>query len=139
MKNYKFKIRGQQYEVEIKSFEDNVASIEVNGTPYQVEVDSEVKAKPMAAAKAPVTSGAPVAAATPSAGGASTVTAPLPGNIYKIEVKVGDTVAKGQKLLIMEAMKMENDVLAEKAGTVQSIAVSEGDAVLQGDVLVELG
>jgi len=139
MKNYKFKIRGQEYEVEIKSFEENLASIEVNGTPYQVEVASEVKAKPMSAPKSaarPMAS-APKAATKP-AGGASTVKAPLPGNIFKIEVKVGDTVDKGQKLLIMEAMKMENDVLAEKPGTVAAIKVSEGDAVLQGDVLVEL-
>jgi glutaconyl-CoA/methylmalonyl-CoA decarboxylase subunit gamma len=136
MKNYKFTIRGQQYEVDILAFEDNIAKIEVNGSAYEVEVHTEVKTKPMAKQKSFASAAAkPVAAVS---AGKSSVKAPLPGNIFKIEVKVGDVIAKGQKLLIMEAMKMENDILAEKPGTVAAICVNEGSAVMQGDVLIEL-
>lgn len=135
MKNFKFTISGQKYEVEIQSHQDNIINLEVNGSAYSVEIDSEVKKPAMARTAAPVSK-----AATPvkASAGASVVKAPLPGNIFKIFVKVGDQVEKGQKLLIMEAMKMENDILAEKPGTIKSILIHEGDAVLQGDVIIEI-
>lgn len=134
MKNFKFTISGQKYEVEIQKHEGSVVTLGVNGSQYSVEIDSDaVKSSSSSAAPAPSKTAAPAVK-----GGASVVKAPLPGNISKINVKVGDSVAKGQKLIIMEAMKMENDILCEKPGTVKSIHVSEGAAVLQGDVLIDL-
>lgn len=141
MKNYKFKIRGTEYEVEIKSHENNEINLEVNGTAYKVEVEREVKVsktpklvRPKAAPAEAQTNVAPQAAS----GSGTPVNAPLPGNIFKINVSQGADVKKGDVLLIMEAMKMENNVLAEKDGKVGVIKVKEGDAVLQNDVLMEL-
>jgi biotin carboxyl carrier protein len=140
MKKYKFTIQGNEYDVRIKDFEDKVAQIEVNGTEYEVEVQNEVKQS-----KTPRLVRKPVAQkpgegeiAKSSGGGTVKVEAPLPGNIFKILVKEGDTIKKGDTLLVMEAMKMENNVLAEKDGVVSSIKVKEGDAVLQGDLLIEM-
>ena len=137
MKKFKFTIRGNEYEVHINSFEDNIAEVDVNGSIYQVELAAEVKttktpklvrSKPV---KTEVTKPKPAA-------GLSKVDAPLPGTIFKLIVKVGDTVKKGQTILILEAMKMENNILAEKDGIVNKIHAAEGDAVLQGDILVEI-
>lgn len=140
MKNFKFTINGQTYDVEIKQVEDNNATIEVNGSEYAVQIHQEVKA---AAPKTPklVTKPANLQDGESfmkkvSAG--SGVKSPLPGVIMEIHVKVGDTVKRGQKLLTMEAMKMHNDVLAEKDGTVKNIKTSVGQSVMEGDVLVEL-
>jgi len=137
MKKFKFTIRGNEYEVHINSFEDNVAEIDVNGTIYQVEMKEEVKTSktPKLVRAKPVqteeTKPKPVA-------GLSRVEAPLPGTIFKVIVKEGDTVKKGDTILILEAMKMENNILAEKDGLIKKLNVSEGDAVLQGDLLVEI-
>lgn len=139
MKNFKFTISGQQYEVEIQKHEENIINLEVNGSPYSVEVNSEMKKPATAKTSAPASKvSATVKATSAPKGGASVVKAPLPGNIFKISVKVGDVVVKGQKLLIMEAMKMENDILAEKPGTIKRILINEGDAVLQGDTIIEI-
>ncbi|RLD64393.1 MAG: acetyl-CoA carboxylase biotin carboxyl carrier protein subunit [Bacteroidetes bacterium] len=140
MKNYKFKINGTQYEVEINDFDGKIADIEVNGTKYQVEVQSEVRQpKTPTLVRKPVAEkpGEGVIVKTPSIGGHE-IKSPLPGSIIKILVAVGDTVKKGDNLLIMEAMKMENNVLAEKDGVVKSIKVAIGDNVLQNDVLLEI-
>jgi len=137
MKKFKFTIRGNEYEVHINSFEDNIAEIDVNGTIYQVEMKEEVKTSktPKLVRAKPVqteeTKPKPVA-------GLSRVEAPLPGTIFKVIVKEGDTVKKGDTILILEAMKMENNILAEKDGFIKKLNVSEGDAVLQGDLLVEI-
>ncbi len=139
MKNFKFTISGQQYEVEIQNHEENVINLEVNGSPYSVEVHSEMKKPAVVRSSAPASkSSAAIKPASAPKGGASVVKAPLPGNIFKLSVKVGDVVVKGQKLLIMEAMKIENDILAEKPGTIKTILVNEGDAVLQGDTIIEI-
>jgi glutaconyl-CoA/methylmalonyl-CoA decarboxylase subunit gamma len=139
MKKFKFLINGNNYEVSVMKFDKNLAEIEVNGTPYQVEVQGEVKAS-----KTPTLVRA---AATPSRqeskikkviGSGGALKSPLPGSIIKVLVNVGDTVAKGDKLIIMEAMKMENNVLAEKDGTITSIKVKAGDTVLQNDTLLEM-
>lgn len=139
MKQYKFVINGHQYEVEIKDFNNNIADLEVNGTPFKVEVENQATftktpkiARPQS--KAPVAPSAPsVSAAT------SPVISPLPGTILQITVKVGDKVQKGDKLVIMEAMKMENNIQADRDGEIKSIKVAIGDNVLQGAVLVEIG
>ncbi len=125
-------------------------NITVNGTSYEVEVE-EIKdgmpapapraaapaapaAKPVASRPGPAAKPAPAAAPA----GATTVEAPMPGNIWKIEVKEGQTVKAGDVLVILEAMKMENEIMAPADGVVASIHVAEGAAVNGGDVLVSL-
>lgn len=139
MKNFKFIINGNAYQVDVKSLEDNIAHIEVNGTRYDVEIEAKVKQTKTPKLMRPVIAGPPKPKIEKREGGSSTsVIAPLPGNILEILVNPGDIIKKGQKLLIMEAMKMENQVLAEKDGVVESIKVNVGQAVLQGDVLIEI-
>lgn len=132
MKKFEFTVAGNRYNVEVKDFEDSLATIEVNGTTYEVEVHQEVKKTktPKLVRKEVIRKPGEGAVPTKSTG-AGAIKAPLPGNIFKIEVSEGDSVSKGDLLLVMEAMKMENNVLAEKDGVVKSIKVSLGDAVLQ--------
>jgi len=140
MKKFKFTIRGQKYEVEISNFEDEVVSLEVNGTPYEVAIERDAKevSKTPKLVRRPVPMNDAGDKMTKAAGAASKISAPLPGNIFKVLMKEGDAVKKGDKVLIMEAMKMENDILADSDGTITSLKVKEGDAVLQGDTLVEI-
>jgi biotin carboxyl carrier protein len=138
MKKYSFSINGNKYEVDFKDMEDNVASIEVNGTPYQVEIHQEVKKvkTPKLVRQEVKNKPGEGSIQKKASTGGYTVEAPLPGSIFKMLVREGDTVKKGDVLLIMEAMKMENNVMAEKDGVVQNIKVREGDAVLQNDPLL---
>lgn len=141
MKKYKFKINGQVYEVEVGEFDGNNTTVSVNGTPYQVELQGEEKkAKTPVLARKPVVNkpGEGQIKKSESTGGAFKINSPLPGTIKKVNVSVGDTVKEGDCLMVMEAMKMDNNVMAEKAGTVKAVKVKEGDAVLQGDTLVEI-
>ncbi|BDD05153.1 biotin/lipoyl-containing protein [Aureibacter tunicatorum] len=138
MKQYKFKINGNKYAVDIHSAEGNMIELEVNGTAYTVEMEKE-----LSASKTPKIVRSPIKKAEVPATGPSNkvkkVTAPLPGTILEIKIKEGDQVNRGDILLVMEAMKMENSIGAENAGVVKSISVKAGDNVLQGDVMVELG
>ncbi len=139
MKKFKFTIRGNEYEVEVKKLEDGLAKIEVNGTSYEVELHKEEKtSKTPILVRSPVPTSKDAHRIKKTKGGLFQVKAPLPGNILEIHVKEGDEVKKEDKLLLYEAMKMENIVLAEKAGRVKSIKIKPGDAVLQDDVLIEL-
>ena len=122
MKEYKYKINGNSYKVTIGDIEDNIAHVEVNGTHYKVEMEKQPKAAP---AK-------PAAQST----GKSGVKSPLPGVILDIKVNVGDTVKKGQTIIILEAMKMENNINADKDGKITAINVNKGDSVLEGNDLV---
>jgi len=137
MKSYKFKIRGHEYEVDIKNTEGNHFDIEVNGTSYQVELDREVSQS-----KTPkmVRQAVPTHKTIKKKGesGVTKVKCPLPGNIMSILVKENAQVKKGDTLLVYEAMKMENTVLADRDGTISAIKVQVGDAVLQDDVLIEM-
>ncbi|MBS0001393.1 MAG: biotin/lipoyl-binding protein [Cyclobacteriaceae bacterium] len=138
MKTYNFTIQGNKYTVQIKSFEDNIADMEVNGTPYQVELE-----KTMVTSKTPKLVRPEGPSSVPPKDlkvktGLSKILAPLPGTIIKINIKEGDTVKKGDTVLIMEAMKMENNIQVEKEGTVKNLACKEGDTVLQGDLLIEI-
>ena len=142
MKEYKYKINGNVYNVVIGDIEDNLAHVEVNGTHYTVEM--EKKAKETVASK-PVVKPAPKPAAAPAAapavqptsGGAkSGIKSPLPGVILDIKVNVGDEVKKGQTVIILEAMKMENSINADKDGKVTAINVSKGESVLEGTDLI---
>ena len=141
MKNYKFTIRGNVYDVEILSFEDNIAEIEVNGTQYSVEVNKEVKSSKtpkLVRASIPEPKRSESKPKKNISSSSTPVKAPLPGSILQVFVKEGDEVKVGDKLLIMEAMKMENNVLAEKAGKVTMVKIKTGDTVLQNDVLLEI-
>ena len=133
MKQYKYKINGNLYNVTVNDVEDNIANVEVNGTSYKVELDTPVKAAPK-----PVTrpAAAPVVTKQPTASKRDGVKSPLPGVILDIKVKAGDTVKKGQTIIILEAMKMENNINANKDGKVAEIKVNKGDSVLEGTDLV---
>ena len=145
MKKFKFTISGKPYEVEVQNIEGNIATVNVNGTEYKVEMEEQ--AAPVVApvarpAAKPVTSNATQTAAPRpvAAGGAGyKMAAPLPGTIMQIYVHQGDSVKKGDKLLMYEAMKMENNLLAEAEGTITAINCRQGDNVLQGDVLIIIG
>ena len=150
MKNYKFTINGNNYSVDIVDIEDHTATVEVNGTPYQVEMEMEIR-KPVSAPKtvvrvggstpapqaAPKTASVPTATAAPSSG--SVIKSPLPGIILDIFVKVGDSVKPGQHVLMLEAMKMENNIDADKEGVIKEICVDKNDSVMEGDVLIIIG
>ncbi len=141
MKKFKFTISGSEYDVEILDIENNIAEIEVNGTKYEVEIAQDVKTpKTPRLVRKPVEQkpGEGQIVKQSSTEGKA-VKAPLPGTIFKLNVAVGDTVSKGQVLLIMEAMKMENNVLADDGGIVKAVKVKEGDTVLQDDVLIVVG
>lgn len=143
MKKFKFTISGKQYEVEVQSFEGDKAQVVVNGTQYEVDVEREKEeAKPVVAprpkAAAPAPSAAPAAVPAGDANGVKAV-APLPGTIMQIFVNVGDQVKRGDKILMYEAMKMENNFLAEVDGVIKDIKVRVGDNVLQGAVLAIIG
>ncbi|MBQ8673595.1 MAG: biotin/lipoyl-binding protein [Bacteroides sp.] len=140
MKQYKYKINGNLYNVTVNDIEDNIARVEVNGTPYNVELDKPIKAAPKPVtrpAAAPKTAtGAPVVTRPVAAAGKGGVKSPLPGVILDIKVKEGDMVKKGQTILILEAMKMENNINADRDGKVAAVKVSKGDSVLEGTDLI---
>ena len=143
MKEYKYKINGNVYKVAIGDIEDNIAHVEVNGTSYKVEMEKKPKetAKPVVRPVVkPAPTAAPAAAAPvsrPAAGrGKSGVKSPLPGVILDIKVNVGDAVKKGQVVIILEAMKMENSINADRDGKITAINVNKGDSVLEGTDLV---
>jgi biotin carboxyl carrier protein len=142
MRNFKFNIRGNNYEVEVLRIEGNMAEIEVNGTPYQVEIErrrTESKTPILVRSAIPNNPHADTVKIKAGAEASlSKIVAPLPGQVIQILVKPGDQVKRGQKLLVYEAMKMENNLLAEKDGTIKVVKVNLGDNVLQGDLLIEM-
>ena len=146
MKEYKLKINGNDYAVTVNEVDGSMAEVEVNGTPFKVEFEKPIKkaaapvAKPMAPKATPA--GAPEVKVTKpaaSAGAGNAVTSPLPGVILEVSVKVGDAVKRGQKVMVLEAMKMENVIEATADGTVTAIKVDKGDSVLEGAPLVIIG
>lgn len=146
MKEYKYKINGNKFNVEIGDIEGDSATVMVNGTAYKVELDESQRAKavtlpqPKKAAKAPSTESGEKVIAKPAAAAskATAVKSPLPGTIMSINVNVGDTVNSGDTVAVLEAMKMENDVHAEVSGVVKKILVGVGDSVLEGNDLMIL-
>ena len=154
MAKYQYTVKGVDYEVEIQDIEGNIANVTVNGIPFEVEMKQPVKAgkqklKLASAATDTATTTATQGvapahmdksaekAAAPATGG-KPVVAPLPGTINDIKVKVGDKVNAGDTVIILEAMKMQNNIEAESAGTIASINVNKGDAVMEGDTLVTI-
>ena len=147
MKEYKLKINGNDYDVTINDIEDSTAKVEVNGMPFTVEFDKPLK-KAAPAAPAVKKAAAPKAAApevkvskpaAAASGNGTVVTSPLPGVILEVSCKEGDAVKVGQKLMVLEAMKMENIIEATADGTVTSIKANKGDSVLEGADLVVIG
>ena len=145
MKEYKYKINGNEYNVAVEELEGNKANVTVNGKSYQVELDRPAKpavskpvARPAAAAPTAAPAAAPAPKAAPAAGGAG-IKAPLPGVILDIKVKVGDAIAKGQTVAILEAMKMENNINADREGTVVSVNVEKGQSIAEGTDIITLG
>ena len=146
MKTYKFKINGNEYNVAINSVDGTNASVTVNGTDYQVELENApaapVQTAPAAAPVAAPVQTAPAASAAPkpaASGAGKAVTSPLPGVIIAVKVNVGDSVKAGQEVAVLEAMKMENSIEATQDGTVTAIHVAKGDSVLEGAAIVTIG
>jgi len=146
MKKFKLTINGNSYEVDIVGIEDNLAEVDVNGTRYQVEVDRQIqKTKTPRLVRSVVSPSldiVPSVAKTSSPAsskGVGSIKSPLPGVILNINVKEGDEVKVGDKLITLEAMKMENNVNSDKEGKIASIKVKQGDSVLEGDLLIVIG
>ncbi len=149
MKEIKLEIQGKEYQVKIEEFGPKEAKISVNGTTYavglkdlgeQIIVEHANFTAPAAARIQPAQqtfAPAPASAHSSSgpASGNSQVVAPLPGLILNVLVRVGDKVNAGQKIMIMEAMKMENDITAGISGTVKTLNVKNGDNISEGDIL----
>ena len=153
MKQYKYKINGAEFDVTIDSIVGDVAKVEVNGIPFEVEMQGSslveedlptqvaTDAAPAAAAAPAAKAEAPAAApaASKSAGAGTPVKAPLPGVVTKVLATVGQKVKKGETVLVLEAMKMENNITAEADGSVTGICVAAGDSVMEGTTLLTIG
>ncbi len=150
MKEFTFKINGAEYKCAVEEIEAGLTNVTVNGKTYQVETEKPAAPAPKPAAKpaaapAPKPAAAPAApkaeapkpAAAPAAG--LQVKSPLPGSVIKVLVSEGQAVKKGDTLLTLESMKMENAIMAEQDGTVKQIAVTPGQNVMQDDLLIVLG
>ena len=149
MNKFEYKVQGVDYEVEIEEMEGNIAKVSVNGIPFEVELKQPInpakaitRPKVIAPAPAAAAPAAPVArpaAPAAPAGAGSPVKAPLPGTISSVNVKVGDKVNVGDTVVVLEAMKMQNNIEAENSGTVTSILVNQGDSVMEGATLITIG
>ena len=149
MAKYQYTIQGVDYDVEINEVEGSLAKVNVNGIDFDVELKQPIsvgkqmkKVKVEKPVAAPVVAAAPTAApaqAPVEAGSGAKVLAPLPGTVTEICVKVGDAVAMGDTVVVLEAMKMQNNIEAENAGTVTSVLVSKGDTVMEGAPLITIG
>ena len=145
MKEYKYTIDGNKYEVAINEVNDTTAKVTVNGAEYTVEWEKPVEEKPVVKVQPVAAKPAAAAAATPAAAPAAApvnghaIKTPLPGVIIDVKVNVGDTVKKGDTVVVLEAMKMENNINADRDGKVTAVQVAKGDTVADGAVLVVLG
>ena len=155
MNKYQYKVKGVDYEVEIAEVEGNIAKVNVNGIPFEVELQKPINAakhpslkpaphpvKPEApAAPAPAQPSAAQTAAAPrqAEGSGTPLKAPLPGTIVEVKVQVGQQVSVGDTVLVLEAMKMQNNIEADVAGQVTSVVVKPGDTVMEGAVLLTIG
>ena len=153
MNTYKYKVKGVDYEVEIAEVEGNIAKVNVNGIPFELELQKPINAakhpsmnKPKveaprpaaapAAAPAAKTNAAPSGAVAGSSGNA--LNAPLPGTVTDVKVQVGQQVNVGDTVLVLEAMKMQNNIESDYAGQVTSILVKQGETVMEGAVLLTI-
>lgn len=155
MAKYEYKVKGVDYVVEIQDIEGNIANVTVNGIPFEVEMkqpvksskqkvklseERRVKSEEFDSSSSSATNASFATTNNPAAAAASgkPVVAPLPGTINEIKVKVGDKVNTGDTVVVLEAMKMQNNIDAETSGTITSINVNKGDAVMEGDTLVTI-
>ena len=140
MKEYTFKINGKDYAVTIGEAEGKLLSVNVNGANYQVELENAPVAAPVQASTpaAPAAVAPAAAPATAPAGAGEKVNSPLPGVIVEVSVKEGQAVKAGQKVAVLEAMKMENEIPAPKDGTITAIHVQKGDSILEGAPVVSI-
>ena len=140
MKEYKYTINGTKYEVAVGDIEENIVTVTVNGEEYKVEMEKEPepeKKKPvLGKPAAPAAEGAEPATNKAAVNKNNAVKAPLPGVITDIPVEVGQEVAAGDTVVVLEAMKMANALQAEKAGKVTAICVKIGESVMEDDALV---
>ena len=143
MRQFKYTINGNDYNVTVKKIEETTAEVEVNGVPYKVSMDKPTKAiankRPVQALTSTTITSTPLPVIkrqvnTTTSGGS--VQAPLPGVIISIDCNIGDAVKKGQKLLTLEAMKMDNTIPADRDGIVSEIKVKMGDSILEGADLI---
>ena len=141
MKEFKYKINGAPYRVVVNNSDSSIIELEVNGTPFRVELesrDTKIKSK---IKKQAITTPTPQSTTTPlvtrpkTGGTKNAIMSPLPGIILEVRCKPGDNVKKGDTIMILEAMKMENNILASQSGKVSEILVKVGDSVLEGDQL----
>jgi len=152
MKTYQYKVKGVDYEVEIAEVEGNIAKVNVNGIPFEIELQKPINAakhpsmnRPKVEVPKPAPTPAPTTVpvnpqpAPQAAGSGSSVKAPLPGTITEIKVQVGQLVSVGDTVLVLEAMKMQNNIESEFSGQVTSIVVKQGDTVMEGAVLMTIG
>ena len=143
MKEFAFKINGAEYKCAVEEIEAGKTKVTVNGKVYEVETEAAAPAAKPAAVPAPkpAAPAAPKAEAKPAAAPAAgvQVKSPLPGSVIKVLVSEGQAVKKGDTLLTLESMKMENAIMAEADGTVKQIAVTPGQNVMQDDLLIVLG
>lgn len=150
MRTYEFHLNGKDYSVTVKDLSNDHAMVEVNGEAYSIDIKNSSSPSVTPAVSAPKkasttprpsapASAPPPSAPPPPAGEGNALAAPIPGSILDIYVKVGDEVKSGQPLVKMEAMKMENEVRATQDGKVQSISVSKGESVSQGQALLIVG
>lgn len=157
MGKYNFRINGHDYQVDVNSVEGGIADVTVNGTDYKVELADAVPAPAQQAvrpapqtvstgapavtpqATAPAPQAAQTATSTAPQGKGEVVTAPLPGVILDIKVKVGDAVKAGQTVAVLEAMKMENEIESTASGTVTAVNAGKGDSVLEGAAIITIG
>lgn len=144
MKEYKYTINGDKYEVTINEVAETTAKVTVNGVEYNVEWEKPEEKKQAVAPPKPVTVAKPTPAASATTQQTTTpvnghaIKTPLPGVIIDIKVNIGDIVTKGQTVVVLEAMKMENNINADKDGKVTAIQAAKGDTVADGAVLVVL-
>lgn len=140
MKNFTFKINENSYGVKIVSQENNTIQLEVNGTKYSVKMKEEIKTRKTPTLVRKPSKAAPVepVKVNPSSAAKSKIAAPIPGVVLSLNVKVGDTIKENDVLLVLEAMKMENNIVSEKSGVVTAVNVAVGQQVLQGEVMIEL-
>ena len=145
MKEYKLKLKGKDYNVAVFSIEDKTAEVSVNGVRYRVEIEGESTPEPLL--RPVLMQPRPTEAPKPApkarkessvTGGGKTVSSPLPGVVLSITVKEGQNVQRGQKMAVVEAMKMENDILAPVDGVVSTVYVSVGESVLEGAKLLTI-
>ena len=154
MNKYQYKVQGIDYEVEIVEVEGNIAKVNVNGIPFEIELQKPINAAkhpsmntPKVEVPKPATPSQPTAAPQPvsqpaqpaPAGAGMAIKSPLPGTVTDIKVSVGQTIQAGDVVLVLEAMKMQNNIEAEHEGKVTAIYVNQGDTIMEGTVLMTIG